>query len=300
MVDDMPVPESILDCFQNCYDAPSEGELREFEIELSVYLPADYRAFLLAWNAPWCSHALCFRVLNPGPFVEGGVLDDLCGILDQNNIDNSSRCIRWNVEIYRDRIPNGLLPIGSSISDPICLGIAPENYGQVFLWDSAEEGSDDNLFLVAKSFTEFLTRLYPDPLEAEFYQESLPIFQAVERGQRAAVEAYLADGGKVECRNDDGQTLLMCAARTSWPRIVRLLLDHGADPNAQDGDELTPLYYAVMRHSLDSVKLLLAAGSDPRYRDPLGRSMLKLAKKLGAYRISCTLKERLRATREQE
>jgi hypothetical protein len=293
------INEAIFDCFQDCGDAITEHDFKQLESDLRISLPLDYCQFLLQFNNPWCSHALCFHVINPGPVVTGGILDEVHGIAHALCSDGPNEDIRRTYEEYRDRIPNGLLPIARSISDPICLGIAPENFGQVFLWDSAEEGSDDNLYLVADSFTEFLTRLYPDPLEAEFYQETLPIFQAVERGQRAAVAAYLADGGKVECRNGEGQTLLMCAARTSWPKIVKLLLDHGADPNAQDGDDLTPLYHAVMRHSLDSVKLLLAAGSDPRYRDPLGRSLLKLAKKLGAYRITCAIKERLRATQEQ-
>src|SRR5689334_13753070 len=101
----MPISDSILDCFQDCDDPISENDLRALERELSVELPADYRAFLMARNAPWCSRALCFRVLDPGRFVELGVVGGMCGILDQNNIDNSGRCIRWNIDIYRDRIP---------------------------------------------------------------------------------------------------------------------------------------------------------------------------------------------------
>lgn len=47
------------------------------------------------------------------------------------------------------------------------------------------------------------------------------------------------------------------------PEAVRLLLEHGADPNARDlGDNATPLHFAAANGALDNVRLLLDAGAD--------------------------------------
>ena len=47
------------------------------------------------------------------------------------------------------------------------------------------------------------------------------------------------------------------------PDVVRVLLAHGADPNARDGgDNATPLHFAAAQGNVDSVRLLLDAGAD--------------------------------------
>jgi len=58
-----------------------------------------------------------------------------------------------------------------------------------------------------------------------------------------------------------GATALHLAAR--HPAAIRLLLEHGADPNARDaGDNATPLHFAAASGSLESVRLLVDAGAD--------------------------------------
>jgi ankyrin repeat protein len=53
-------------------------------------------------------------------------------------------------------------------------------------------------------------------------------------------------------------------------KAVKWLLDHGVDPNALwahwDAD-VTPLHLAVMQDHPEVVRLLVAAGADPRIRD---------------------------------
>ncbi|MBV9494080.1 MAG: ankyrin repeat domain-containing protein [Acidobacteria bacterium] len=59
----------------------------------------------------------------------------------------------------------------------------------------------------------------------------------------------------------NGSTALHLAAK--HPDAVRLLLEHGADPNLRDtGDRATPLHYAAANGSLESVRALLDAGAD--------------------------------------
>ncbi|KAL2292969.1 hypothetical protein FJTKL_07995 [Diaporthe vaccinii] len=47
------------------------------------------------------------------------------------------------------------------------------------------------------------------------------------------------------------------------PRLVRWLLENGADPNAQDVEGVSPLKYALFRMDFEAVDLLLQYGADP-------------------------------------
>jgi ankyrin repeat protein len=51
--------------------------------------------------------------------------------------------------------------------------------------------------------------------------------------------------------------------------MTTLLLDHGADPNARNWDDVTPLHQAVRARNLAVVEVLLARGADPNARDKI-------------------------------
>jgi ankyrin repeat protein len=98
----------------------------------------------------------------------------------------------------------------------------------------------------------------------------------VDHPARPTVEAFFA-----ACRSGDVHTLRELLARepglarehhsgttglhaaVHCPDAVRLLLEHGADPNVRDeGDNALPLHFAAGGGPLESVRLLLDAGSD--------------------------------------
>jgi len=54
---------------------------------------------------------------------------------------------------------------------------------------------------------------------------------------------------------------LFMAARRGLDPVVRLLLDHGENPNVWNCDDITPLFMAVIEHKVGVVRLLLAAGA---------------------------------------
>ena len=87
-------------------------------------------------------------------------------------------------------------------------------------------------------------------------------FQACARGDLDALRAILeSDASVVRERTADGSTGLHQAVR--HPAALKLLIEHGADPNARDvGDNASALHFAAGGGHLESVRVLIDAGAD--------------------------------------
>lgn len=67
----------------------------------------------------------------------------------------------------------------------------------------------------------------------------------------------------VEGRDSNDNTPLYWAASRGHAEVVQVLLDNGADPDAEQNQGLKPLHQAASNNCADVVKTLLAAGVDP-------------------------------------
>ncbi len=86
-------------------------------------------------------------------------------------------------------------------------------------------------------------------------------FSACASGDVAALREFLARQPGLVHERHEGTTALHVAVQ--HPDAVRLLLGHGADPHARDvGDNALPLHFAAGGGPIESVRLLLDAGSD--------------------------------------
>jgi ankyrin repeat protein len=105
-------------------------------------------------------------------------------------------------------------------------------------------------------------------LKAELDRRRAPVilefFEACRAGDVERLRgAIAADVSLVRERDERGATGLHHAARHA--DAIRLLIEHGADPNARDADDnATPLHVAAANRALESVRILLDAGADPR------------------------------------
>ncbi|KAJ7945630.1 ADP-ribosylation factor GTPase-activating protein [Quillaja saponaria] len=75
----------------------------------------------------------------------------------------------------------------------------------------------------------------------------------------------------------DGFTLLHLACLTADLGMVELLLQYGADMNASDSSDRTPLHYCIIRGKTAAAKMLLLRGANPHAADREGNTPLKLS-----------------------
>jgi hypothetical protein len=95
------------------------------------------------------------------------------------------------------------------------------------------------------------------------------------------VRLLLEHGADPNIKNENGRTPLHWAAREDHVEVARLLLEHGADPNIQDKDGLTPLHVAAFYGHVEVVELLLEHGADPNIQDKYGDTLLHWAASKG-------------------
>src|SRR5215472_9549564 len=87
---------------------------------------------------------------------------------------------------------------------------------------------------------------------------------ACRKGDAGVVQQLFGlDPALTRQRDAHGSTALHAAAGRGHRDVVRLLLKHGADPNARDvGDNASPLHFAAGAGHVDVVRMLLDAGAD--------------------------------------
>jgi len=102
---------------------------------------------------------------------------------------------------------------------------------------------------------------------------------AVRHDQEALAQALLANGANPNAIGDSDQTLLMVAAHHEVSTtILRLLLDHGADPNIQDsGESQSALHFAIQRGNYEKIAALLEFGALVYLRTSYGATAIETA-----------------------
>lgn len=100
---------------------------------------------------------------------------------------------------------------------------------------------------------------------------------AVIRKRLEEFEAAWDKGAEPEPKQLSAALILSAAESKKTPRLVRRLLDAGADPNALDPWGETPLHNAVRGGDADCVRLLLERGADRSLRNSNGKTPADLA-----------------------
>jgi ankyrin repeat protein len=105
-----------------------------------------------------------------------------------------------------------------------------------------------------------------------------PLIEAAKTRDLRTVKFLLDHGARVNAEDHMGATALTEASLRGSADIVRLLLQHGADPNhAVKQFAATPLIFAAMRGSEPVLDLLISKGASVEARDATGSTALMWA-----------------------
>ena len=80
------------------------------------------------------------------------------------------------------------------------------------------------------SFIIFCIALFHESEQASQYQQ---LTRTLESGNETEVNNFLENISDINVKSDDGQTLLIKAARNGWKDVIELLLKYNADVNAK-------------------------------------------------------------------
>lgn len=114
----------------------------------------------------------------------------------------------------------------------------PDKQGHIPLVNALRIGKEDAALLLVEA--EPQERLTP-----EFFGKASEA--AIDKDESHAAEALLGRGMPVAGALPSGLTALSAAASAGANKTVRVLLDHRADPNEEDGNGATPLEDAALR-----------------------------------------------------
>jgi cytohesin len=122
---------------------------------------------------------------------------------------------------------------------------------------------------------------------AKDHQGRTPLHAAARGGNVAAATALLDKQKDAATIADNfGVTPLQLAARRRADQVVALLLDRGAQPNAQDKFGMTALHDATRANAPEIVSQLLAANANPAIADLYGTTALHLAGRYGSANVA--------------
>ncbi|XP_028672408.2 ankyrin repeat and LEM domain-containing protein 1 [Erpetoichthys calabaricus] len=125
---------------------------------------------------------------------------------------------------------------------------------------------------------------------------ALRLCKAVDAGEPREVERLLSQGADPCLVLKRGVAAMHLAAGKETEKRIRclkLLLQHGGDPNIRSAEQLTPLHVAALWGCYQNLKLLLQNGADPTLLDQDGQGAAELASQQGNVRCASLLQEYL-------
>jgi ankyrin repeat protein len=107
------------------------------------------------------------------------------------------------------------------------------------------------------------------------------LLETAEEGDVQEVRSLIEEGADVNARDEDDFTPLHVAAEYGHTDVAALLIEWGADVNAQDDMGWTPLHKAAIWSRTEAAAVLLERGADVNVRDDEGCTPLRVSTIVG-------------------
>ncbi|RAZ88559.1 ankyrin repeat domain-containing protein [Mesorhizobium hawassense] len=129
-----------------------------------------------------------------------------------------------------------------------------------------------------------------------------PLEYAIYWSPAAFITVLLDAGSNPNYEDHAGFPSIIAALSTERPdrlEVVRILLDHGADPDMRGVNDWTPLHYAVSQRDAEAIRQLLLSGADPSLRTRIDdyETPLEGAEQAGFDTGACLMREAMDSRR---
>jgi ankyrin repeat protein len=195
-------------------------------------------------------------------------------LIDAGDVDALASELDRNPDLAAERNADGLSPVLYALYNGKAELVGPllKANPPLDVFDAAAVGRTRGLEELLDGEPELVTSWSPDGFTA--------LHLAAFFGQEDASKILVERGAEVNlvARHATIHVApLHSAAAGSHSEIVKLLLEHGADPNAAQDGGFTPLHSAAHNDDRESVEALLAAGADPSLANDEGKTPADLA-----------------------
>ena len=182
---------------------------------------------------------------------------------------------------------NGLSPIlvAANHHEPEIASFLADKTVAINIFEAAATGKVNNIIRL----------LARDPELVNAYAEDgfHPLGLACFFGHFEAAEYLVKAGASVNSpsRNELKAAPIQSAAAGGHTRIVKMLIEHNADPNAREQGRFTPLHAAAQNGDEEMIRILLFGGADMSLTSNDGKTPLDLAMEAGHARATLLLGE---------
>lgn len=151
------------------------------------------------------------------------------------------------------------------------------------LTEELERATDGPLFRIDTDLIECLVAGGADPnvhvIQGDYSWPPVRtlLTEAARDGHTERIRVLLEHGADPNVRDGPGRTALLAAVLSCLPEAARVLVEHGADVNIADRNGITPLAAAAYRGNAFFVAFLLQHGARPNVRDRFGKSPIEWA-----------------------